>query len=266
MGTDLSFWIKIYLSLLFVIWLSAAFILLNFTGPLQPLTSFGIQQFLRHKIALRHHESNKFSSPSSLSTKPETTILSRDPAIKVTSDVRGNLGPASVIIQDPPGKDWIHDRWQAAGDMHGTSIPGQHWVILDFGTDAPRHLTKVVVDWEAAYSNDYRVEVSRTNTAVATTSSETDIGEDHSDDWCVLYDAKKKQHASARLVEQYGQSPGVKKKTPLHVLHTIDLEGTQMQSNCASFRYLRIYINNSPTGWGVSIWELDVYGRLSDGI
>ena len=52
--------------------------------------------------------------------------------VTITSSARGNLGPSSVLNQDPPGKDWLKDRWQAASDMGGTAIPGCHWVKLDF--------------------------------------------------------------------------------------------------------------------------------------
>jgi hypothetical protein len=240
-GSQLSFLIKIFLSLLCVIWLSVTFTILNSSVQVQ-LRTFGSKELLRNKIDSKHISSHNISPTFS---KPKATILSRDPFIKVISDVRGNLGPASVIIQDPPGNDWIKDRWQAAGDMHGTSIPGQHWVVLDFGTNTSRHMTKVVIDWEAAYSKDYRVEISEGNS---------------DSDWCILYDGTNKSQESSRSVEEYGQSPGVKKKTPLHVLHTIDVDGTQ--ENCPSFRFLRVFINKSPTGWGVSIWELDIYGWL----
>jgi hypothetical protein len=61
-----------------------------------------------------------------------SALLSRNPEVKVTTDVRGNLGPPSVMIQETPGTDWLKDRWQAASDMHGTAIPGVHWVMLEF--------------------------------------------------------------------------------------------------------------------------------------
>lgn len=77
-------------------------------------------------------------------------------------DVRGNLGPASVVVQAKPGTDWIHDRWQAASDMHGSQIPGAHWIQLEFqfengvGVVADR----IILDWETAYADEYVLEAS----------------------------------------------------------------------------------------------------------
>lgn len=213
-----------------IIWLGVTFAFFKSSGQTQP--------FLRNTLA-----STFEILPTTAASKPVEKIISRDTSIKVTSDVRGNLGPASVIIQNPPGKNWINDRWQAASNMHGLSIPGQHWVVLDFIINTSRHITKVVIDWEAAYSNNYRVEVSEDNS-----------------NWCVLFDGNGKGQESMKDVKEYGQSPGVKNKTPLHIVHTISLNEQQQQKQCASFRYLRVFIKNSPTGWGVSIWELDIYG------
>ena len=64
--------------------------------------------------------------------QPQSKLLSRNPNIVITSSTRGNLGPPSVLNQNPPGKDWLKDRWQAASDMHGTAIKGSHWVLFDF--------------------------------------------------------------------------------------------------------------------------------------
>ena len=181
---------------------------------------------------------------------PTISLLSRNPLVKVTSNVRGNLGPASVITQDPPGKDWIKDRWQAAGDMHGTALPGQHWVMLDFGEGAPIHVTKILIDWEAAFAKNYRIE------GMTMKGENNQSGSD--DSWCQLYDGNNKSHDLRRTVKEHGQSPGVKFKTPLHIVHTIHLEDAPM--DCPHLRYLRVFINKPARGWGVSIWELDVYG------
>ena len=244
---------------------------------------------------------------------PEASHQRRPPvAVTVTSDVRGNLGPASVILQNPPGTNWIKDRWQAAGDMHGTAIPGQHWVQLDFGNlhshsrgrgrsrslEMEMEIDRVVIDWEAAYAKDYRIEISmgdgeaesKTKAKSKSKSTRKELETDEEGfNWCVLFDgantidsananandnansdtstgvhaddASVKDLGSQRSVKEYGQSPGVKKKTPLHVVHTIDMNGAQQRKcNFQSFRYLRVFINKSVTGWGVSIWELDVYG------
>ena len=173
----------------------------------------------------------------------EPQLLSRNPKrVKISTDVRGNLGPPQVMIQNPPGKDWIHDRWQAASNMHGKAIPGQHWVMLEF--DEPVVVSKIVLDWEAAYSDTYVIkgsleEISKENLTGGQVYT--------------LFDSRVS--TEGRQVEEHGQSPGVKKKTPLHVVHTIN----EMNHNWP-IKYLRIGILNSAMGWGVSLWQVDVYG------
>ena len=145
---------------------------------------------------------------------------------------------------------------------------------------------KVVLDWETAYSNDYRVE-TRVD-APSSSSGNTVVGADD-DTWCVLYDTNdrkdvhqnelsndnnnhnKRIHIPQVTKEEYGQSPGVKDKLPLHMIHTIDWgsdddiskESHDEQYHCHSMRYLRIFIRSSAMGWGVSLWQVDIYGRLS---
>jgi len=109
--------------------------------------------------------------PSTIDERPRVVVerirrlVSRDPGVIVTSSTRGNLGPPSVLNQDPPGEDWIGDRWQAASDMGGTAIPGRHWILVDFfssssssSSSSSVFVSKIVLDWETAYAEDYRVE------------------------------------------------------------------------------------------------------------
>jgi hypothetical protein len=95
-----------------------------------------------------------------------------------------------------------------------------------------------------------------------------------------------------RSTEEYGQSPGVKRKMPLHVVHTIDWTtmtdardadarrektGNDVESgggvvvddddddgSCRHLRYLRVYIRRPARGWGVSLWQVDVFGAVSN--
>lgn len=101
----------------------------------------------------------------------QSIILSRSDNVTAECDARGNLGPCSVILQNPPGSNWLTDRWQAASDMGGTAIPGHHWVILDFGRLVD--VDKVIIDWETAHADEYRIEGRQALT----------------DDWRVIYDA-----------------------------------------------------------------------------
>lgn len=168
--------------------------------------------------------------------------LSRTGKVVATADVRGNLGPASVVVQPHPGHDWIHDRWQAASDMHGTAIKGVHWIHLDFGAEIVPD--EIILDWEAAYSDRYRLEASLTPITEASTKDQM---------WIVFDTTDAVQKAQIRI-EKKGQSPGVKTATPLHVIHTLRPQMTK------PFRYLRLFILGSAMGWGVSLWQFDVIG------
>ena len=53
--------------------------------------------------------SNADQESSNLYNDP---IISRDKRVVVTSDVKGNLGAIDVVVQNPPGNDWLKDRLQ----------------------------------------------------------------------------------------------------------------------------------------------------------
>jgi hypothetical protein len=162
-------------------------------------------------------------------------LLSRNPDVKVTADVRGNRGPPSVMTQQTPDTDWLKDRWQAASDMHGTAIPGVHWVELEFPWYVET-ISKVVLDWEAAFARDYLIDVSMDQ-----------------QDWHVVFDSHV--DSDRRTSVESGQSHGVTSKTPLHIVHNV-----AVFDHAVPFKYLRIYIRKSAMGWGVSLWQVDVYG------
>jgi hypothetical protein len=96
-----------------------------------------------------------------------------------------------------------------------------------------------VLDWEAAFAQDYRIEVS------------TD-----SFSWHAVFDSHVDLQRWTSI--ESGQSPGVKKKTPLHVVHTTAISETESMP----FKFLRLYIWKSTMGWGISLWQLDAYGIL----
>ncbi|KAK1740332.1 hypothetical protein QTG54_009282 [Skeletonema marinoi] len=221
--------------------------------------------------------------PSNTIIQQPPKLLSRNPKVILTTSTRGNLGPPTVLNQNPPGNDWIKDRWQAASDMHGTAIKGSHWVLLDFSQlvdgDGRRgiQMTKIVLDWETAFATDYRIE-GRMDRPLEHDSSLNGV---EKDEWCVLYDGgnasnnNKRNNELQRGIEtqfhesSYGQSPGVKQKLPLHILHTIEWMTSSLDNNeqttcqtTTAFRYLRIFIRKPARGWGVSLWEVDVYGTI----
>uniref|UniRef100_A0A7S4AD28 F5/8 type C domain-containing protein n=1 Tax=Pseudo-nitzschia australis TaxID=44445 RepID=A0A7S4AD28_9STRA len=243
------------------------------------------QQETQQKLDDQHeHEiagigNNLRQSSHKIVTKPH--LVSRMPKnVVATSDVRGNLGPASVVVQAKPGTDWIHDRWQAASDMQGSQIPGAHWIQLEFqnvGVVADR----IILDWETAYADEYVLEASsepfvvdantNTNSGVQKkkNSNNNNDEDDSSEKVWTLFDGRNPRDvADMRSMTESGLSPGVKEKRPLHVIHEIRLsDSTNDEVNKVrhkSMRYLRLNILKSITGWGVSLWQFDVYGFRTD--
>lgn len=242
-------------------------------------------------------DGNNLLRKSAPKTIQQPKLLSRNPKMIITSSTRGNLGPPTVLNQNPPGTDWMKDRWQAASDMHGTAIKGSHWILFDFsqvleGRNKGINMTKIALDWETAFATDYRIEGRMDRPT-----------QQEDDDWCVLYDGgnannnnklndeqrhqqqqqrnEVQHHLDTQLHQfTYGQSPGVKQKLPLHIVHTIEWTTTTTalnsneQSNqegsdnnngscqTTAFRYLRIFIRKPARGWGVSLWEVDVFGTI----
>lgn len=163
------------------------------------------------------------------------SLLTADPRdVLITTDVRGNLGPPEVMLNN--GTDWINDRWQAASDMHGTAIKGIHWVHFDFIGVVT--LSTVVLDWEAACSDNYKLEARL----------------DDREEYTTLFDSET--DSDRRTISETGQSPGVNTKTPLHVVHTISI-----RDHTKKLRRFRIWIRSSARGWGVSLWQVKLYGQ-----
>ena len=257
-------------------------------------------------VVVVHDAARAAGRPSTIDERPRVVVerkrrlISRDPGVIVTSSTRGNLGPPSVLNQDPPGEDWLGDRWQAASDMGGTAIPGRHWILVDFSSSSSSSsssvfVSKIVLDWETAYAEDYRVEgrldppprrpppSGGKGGAPRHHGGSDDDGVDGG--WCTLYDGvtplddvvkndaaiDNRGAAVRRTTEEYGQSPGVKRKMPLHVVHTIDWTTTAEardedvgDGHCRRLRYLRVYIRRPARGWGVSLWQVDVFGVVTN--
>jgi hypothetical protein len=186
----------------------------------------------------------------------------------VATDVRGNLGPAAVLLNN--GTDWIQDRWQAASDMHGTNIQGSHWVQLSWTragsattstttTTVPQNvvLVRIVLDWEAAYADRYDLQIQLPNQTWHTiVQSPLHLVPPQT------LEERNMQSTTTTTptirVTTAGQSPGVTRVTPLHVIHVIDLQPLALQLLPTSS--LRLMIYESATGWGVSLWQIQVYG------
>ena len=188
---------------------------------------------------------DKYQFPHGLPEAPPPEALLSEHKV-VTTDVKGNLGPGSVIV-DSKNKDWLRDRWQAAADMQGTPIPGAHWVIIDLGK--PAQLSRVVLDWETAFAKGYDIEVS-------------DEGKLESV-WRKIYTTTDANGEQA---------------SPKHVVHSIVLGGSEEVSiggratgqeklddavhTERQGRYVRIAIpaNGLGTQYGASLWEVRIFG------
>ena len=97
--------IEMTLIFLALIWMSVTYFMVLHTSSSSSREATNVKG--AEKELLRHS-----------SIKLEPKLLSRSQDVKVTADVRGNLGPIEVIKQANPGTNWIKDRWQAASDMH----------------------------------------------------------------------------------------------------------------------------------------------------
>lgn len=151
-----------------------------------------------------------------------------------TASVRGNLGPPSVVVS-PVADDWLKDRWQAAKNMKGEPIPGPHWIMLTL--KAPAHnVSKVIVDFESAYSNDYAVDAFCSNS-----QSWESVYKSNKRD--VLFIKRSKQHVTheIRLKEQL--NPCV-----------VEFNGESLISK------LRLRITKPAERWGTSVWSFLVWG------
>ena len=104
--------------------------------------------------------------------------------------------------------------------MKGQAIPGPHFVQVDL--EAACAVDRVVVDFETAYAKDYEV-----------------LGLSPGGDWVRL--AAGAAAAETRPAKQ-------------HVVHTLAV------STDVPVAQVKVDIRRPATQWGVSIWELAVYG------
>ena len=172
----------------------------------------------------------------------ETLLSERKPA---TASVRGNLGPASVITSEATA-DWLKDRWQAAKNMRGEPIRGQHWVEVDLQWPKGCLVTRSVVDWETAYATAYHLQgLSHKSGAWLPIASFQRLPSS------AVTTTKAKQHVvhDLRLAEPpFLSSPA--------------LGGSSGEDDTANrlVTKVRLLIDRPATRWGVSIWRFQVHG------
>ena len=141
-----------------------------------------------------------------------------------TASVRGNLGPASVIVSSST-KDWLRDRWQAAKDMTGAPIPGPHFVLLSAVTSFTV-ISRVTIDWETASASNIQISAILSG-------------------------------GSSKVIYKYGDKRERSKK-PKHVIDSfpIDFKSPDMEK----IVQIRIDIVSPETIWGSSIWYVEIWG------
>ena len=154
----------------------------------------------------------------------------------VISDVRGNLGGPSVVTEESVG-DWLADRWQSARDMSGTPIPGEHFLEIDLQRLCT--ITKILLDWEDAFSDKYSVVAHNGVDAAGA-------------------DAPRTKLATFRDARSF------KGAQPKHILHEILVGHRQPIS--VQYRFVRLVIHGSATRWGPSLWRFHVYGWEGNGL
>lgn len=145
-------------------------------------------------------------------------LLSKDRP--VISDVRGNLGPASVVTNEDMN-DWLKDRWQAAKNMNGEPIPGEHWLEIDLQRKCIIH--RILIDWEDAYSDAWTVNGALENS------------------WNLIV-----RSINARRVSL----------SKYHLLQQADVP----EINRNPVRKVRLTIHRPSTRWGVSVWRVQLWG------
>eukprot|EP00931_Biecheleriopsis_adriatica_P006847 TRINITY_DN108199_c0_g1_i1.p1 TRINITY_DN108199_c0_g1~~TRINITY_DN108199_c0_g1_i1.p1 ORF type:complete len:300 (+),score=67.56 TRINITY_DN108199_c0_g1_i1:21-920(+) len=168
-------------------------------------------------------------SVAGVQTVIEDRILELSQGLVAAGDVHGNLGPPSVVTAAKVPRDWLKDRWQAAKDMTGAPIPGEHWLSVDL-LSSGLLLSWVVIDFETAHASAYSIETAGSAAGP----------------W-------------RRLAEVRSCcSKGLKvEKRDRHVLHTISPETSDWKAD----RIVRARFTELATMWGVSVWRFRIFGR-----
>ena len=157
---------------------------------------------------------------------PPTAVLPRllSAGRPAKASVRGNLAPASAVTSAST-RDWLKDRWQAAADMNGTPISGEHWVSVDLG--GPHLAVSFVLDWETACADDYAVQALRDGTWVTLPTT---------------LDARTKS-----------------------TQHVVDTLSVRVGRPALEARQFRVLIRRPATRWGVSLWRFEIWGHAWGG-
>jgi hypothetical protein len=184
-------------------------------------------------------------------------LLSTAEKCTVTADTVGNAGLPSVVLTR--GDDWDTDRWSvvALGNTGNTNAGTEdasppplpdwktklsnepsHWIQLDF--IEPVLITRVVLDWEAAHSDHYDLQIRESSLHA----------------WRTIVTSKDNHIERCH----WGQSPAVP-DVALHYEHDIavPLVGSTMSQLLTVS--LRIFVHDSVAKNGyLSLWNVTVIG------
>lgn len=141
-----------------------------------------------------------------------------------SADVSGNLADASVLTRAAAPGDWLTDRWQAASDMSGTPIPGEHWVQVDL--ERASDVDRVVLVFETAFSKRYTIQARLYEDSGWATVGTSD-------------NAVNVRRSAQQVVHDVAVMRGVRT------------------------RYVRVILHEPATQWGVSLWRVECWGRSS---
>ena len=163
-------------------------------------------------------------------------------AVKVTSSVRGNLGPPKVVINEK-SDDWLKDRWQAAKNMQGVPIPGRHFIQLAFDKSISK-ISSITLDFETAFSKSFVISLLSANKQAANNQK------------LLLYSYQSK-HNICNI------NKPIDKSRKQHIKYTLQCSSQKLvekiQSLHLSLNTFRIEMGHS-TNWGVSLWNIGIQG------
>ena len=134
---------------------------------------------------------------------------------------------------------WLQERWQAALNMQGQPIPGNHWVEIDFQDEnvTSDAIKKVEIHWESAFASHFTL-LGRS----ADGTSWYKIGDQHD----VVETMRKPQHVVMTL-EDLPSARSYLGKLPVQA------------EKHGPIRYLRLELTKPGTRWGYSLWRIKVW-------
>ena len=212
-------------------------------------------QIKSEPLSSQNNNNNNNNLRGSINTEPILLSLGK-PA---TADVKGNLGSPDVVTNENV-ENWLEDRWQAAKDMTGKPIPGEHWLEIDLQRTCI--ITRLFIDWEIAYSNDYTI-VGR-----AYKDSLDDMGTPIAEEYWVELGKGSNARSLGTDKKHVIHDISVHKHVfiyPLkHKLRKIKTDTSKGESlsliSLPPIRFVRLIIHNPSTEWGSSVWRFQVYG------